>query len=262
MQKFLLRIVVLALFGLVVVGDANSATVRVGRLIVHADGGFTPQTLPRRTYAPISFKGHIDIGSTDSGPVVPLKQVRLDFDRDGRLTTGGLPVCPPAKIENTTPKQARKRCGDALVGTGHAEAAVAVAGGASIVIASPLSLFNGPRQGGQPTVVGHARTNFPKPETYVVQVPIEHRSGAFAYRATIDVPELAEGLASVTHAEGTIGRRYRAGGVKRSYTSARCSDGVLETRGRLLFADGTIIEGSVFRACYVPSQRPGHRGSR
>ena len=135
------------------------------------------------------------------------------------------------------------------------EAAVPVAGGASVVIASPLSLFNGPRQDGRPTVVGHARTEFPKPQTYVVQVPIERRHGAFAYRATIDVPELAEGLASVTHADATIGRRYRAGGVERSYTSARCSDGVLETRGRLEFADGTVIEGSVFRACYVPSPR-------
>jgi hypothetical protein len=252
MRKFLLRIAALAALGLIFVATANSATVRVGRVVVHADGGFTPQTLPRHTYAPISFKGHIDIGSTDAGPVVPLKQVRLDFDKDGRLHTKGLPVCPPGKIENTTPRQARQRCGGSLVGTGHAEAVVPVQGGASIVLSSPLSLFNGPKHGGMATVVGHARTDFPRPQTYVVQVPIEPRSGPFAYRATIDVPELAEGKASVTHVDGRVGRRYKAGGRNRSYTSARCSDGVLETRGRLEFTDGTVIEGSVFRACYVP----------
>jgi hypothetical protein len=252
MRKFLLRIALVVLVALVAVGDANSATVRVGRVVVHADGGFTPQTLPRHRYVPISFKGYLDIASTDSGPVVPLKQVRLEFDRDGRLSTRGLPVCPKARIEDTTPRQARRRCGKALVGKGNAEAAVPVAGGGSLVISSPLSLFNGPRVGGRPSVVGHAQTHFPTTQTYVVQVPIERESGPFAYSATIDVPELAEGLAAVTHVDGRVGRRYRARGKKRSYTSARCSDGVLETRGRLEFADGTIIEGSVFRACFVP----------
>lgn len=254
MRKFLLRIGFLALVGLVVAAEANSATLRVGRLIVHADGGFTPQTLPRRSYAPISFEGHVEVGSTDSGPVVPLKQVRLSFDRDGRLDTRGLPVCRPAAIENATPAQARQTCAKALVGTGTVKAAVTTPGGAEFVIESPLSLFNGPRVGDMPTVVGHARTEVPTPETYVLEVPIERTHGAFAYRATIDVPEIAKGMAAVIHADATVGRRYKAGGVKHSYTSARCSDGVLETRGRLTFADGTIIEGSVFRACF-PARR-------
>jgi hypothetical protein len=244
------------IIALALAGHANSAFVRVGRIVVRADGGFTPQKLPRHSYAPISFKGHIDIHSTDSGPIPPLEEVRLDFDKDGRLSTKGLPVCPPARIEGTTPKQARKLCGGALVGTGHAEAAVPVEGGAAVVITSPLSLFNGPRLNGRPTVVGHARTNFPTPKTYVLQVPIEKEHGPFSYRVTIHVPDIAEGLASVTHADGIVGRRYKAGGTKRSYTSARCSDGVLETRGRLLFADGTVIEGSVYRACVVPHRHP------
>jgi hypothetical protein len=258
MPKFLLRIGFLALFGFLVAVNANGATVRVERIVVHADGGFTPQTLPRHTYAPISFKGHIDIQSTDSGPVVPLEEVRLDFDKDGRLATRGLPVCPPARIEGTTTRQARGLCGGALVGTGHAEAALAVEGGASIVIATPISVFNGPRLNGRPTVVGHGRTSFPKPETYVLQIPIVREHGPYSYSATIHVPKLAQGLAAVTHVDASIGRSYKAGGVERSYTSARCSDGILETHGRLLFADGIVIEGSVFRACFVkPPRRRG-----
>jgi hypothetical protein len=258
MQKFLLRIGFLALFGLLVAVNANGATVRYERILVHADGGFTPQTLPRRAYAPISFKGHIDIQSTDSGPVVPLEEVRLDFYKDGRLSTKGLPVCPPARIEHTTTARARRLCKGALVGSGHAEAAVEVEGGASIVIATPISIFNGPRLNGRPTVVGHGRTNFPKPETYVLQIPIVKEHGPYSYSATIHVPKLAQGLAAVTHVDASIGRRYLAGGAKRSYTSARCSDGILETHGRLLFAGDTPIEGSVFRACFV--KKPHRRG--
>lgn len=251
MQKFLLRIGFLALFGLLVAVNANGATVRVERIVVHADGGFTPQTLPRHSYAPIAFKGHVDINSTDSGPVVPLEEVRLDFDRDGRLSTHGLPVCQPARIEHATVKQARRRCGKALVGTGHAEASLQIEGGAAIVVATPISIFNGPRLNGRPTVVGHGRTNYPTPETYVLQIPIVKEHGAYSYSATIHVPKLAGGQAAVTHVDARIGRRYLSGGVKRSYTSARCSDGILETHGRLLFEGGTVIEGSVFRACFV-----------
>jgi hypothetical protein len=33
--------------------------------------------------------------------------------------------------------------------------------------------------------------------------------------------------------------------------SARCSDGILQTQGYLSFADGTVIYGSLFRACAV-----------
>ena len=49
----------------------------------------------------------------------------------------------------------------------------------------------------------------------------------------------------LTHVDVDVGRRYSFGGRKRSYTSARCSDGILRTHGRFSFSDGTIIDGSV-----------------
>jgi hypothetical protein len=268
MQKFRLRLAgsppgrrTLCLIGialaLVFVAGADGALVRVGRLVVHADGGFTPRTLPRHSFAPIDFKGHVDITSTDSGPVPTLQRVRLDFDRDGRLGTRGLPVCRPVQIERTSPKVARRRCKGALVGTGHIDVAIPVFGGLTVTLRSPASVFNGPRQGGNPTVVGHAQVPF-LGETYVLAIPIERLHGAFAYRATVDVPPIAGGTGAITHVDGKIGRRYRSGGVDRSYTSARCSDGVLETRGRLDFTDGTVIEGSVYKPCAVRTRRSAH----
>jgi hypothetical protein len=122
-------------------------------------------------------------------------------------------------------------------------------GQATVEVRSPLTLFNGPRQDGHPTVLAHARTTFPSPQTYVVVVAIERRGAAGPYRATFEVPPIAAGYGALTHVDLEVGRRYRHGGGARSYVSARCSDSVLETRGSFAFADGTIISGTVFKPC-------------
>lgn len=228
--------------------QANAAKVRVGTLVLRADGGFQPHVLPRRTRVPISFQGHADIETTDGSMPPALRRIRLDFDRDGLLTTAGLPVCEPGSIEGTGPKQARRICGGALVGTGRVDAEIGLAG-IRVGVRSPLSLFNGPRGTGVATVIAHAQTSVPVVQTYVVVIPIERRGGAYSYRATFDLPEIAGGLGALTHVDARIGRRYRAGGAERSYVSARCSDGILETLGYASFADGTVISGNIFKPC-------------
>ena len=114
-----------------------------------------------------------------------------------------------------------------------------------------MTFFNGPRQDGHPTVILHARTTVPAVQTFVITIPIERRGGAYRYRATIDVPPIFGGLGSLVHLDAKIGRHYRFGGRERSYTSAGCGSGVLRTRGRFTFGDGTIIEGSVEKGCTV-----------
>jgi hypothetical protein len=246
-------LVAVLLLGAATVADA--ALVRVGRVVVRADGGFTPQALPRKKYAPISFQGNADIASTDGGPPPKLLRARLDFDRDGRLSTRGLPVCAPNRIDNAAPKAARRICAKALVGTGEVAAAMDLPGLSGFRVRSPLSVFNGPRVGGHPSVVGHAWTTVPEREVFVTVIPIEKHSGPYSYTATAEIPEIADGAGTLTHLDARIGRRYRAGGSRRSYVSARCSDGVMETRGRLDFDDGTVIEGSLFKPCSVVRPR-------
>ncbi|MGC1853409.1 MAG: hypothetical protein WA687_13325, partial [Solirubrobacterales bacterium] len=154
-------------------------------------------------------------------------------------------------IEGATPQQARERCRAAIVGTGQIAAAVPLPLLGRIEMRSPLTLFNGPRRDGHPTVIGHAQAPFPVSETYVVVVPIERRRGTYGYRAAFDVPLIAGGLGSLTRGKLKIGRRYSAGGSDRSYVSARCSDFILQTRGSFSFADGTVIYGDAFKVCRV-----------
>jgi hypothetical protein len=239
-----------ALLAAALAGIAGGATVRVGALVLRADGGFAPRLLPKRTYAPIRFQGHAEIDTTNGAPPPPLKRVRLDFDRDGRLTTAGLPTCSPSTIEGSSPTQARRACARALVGTGHVRAAITLPGRDRVDVTSPLSLFNGPRQDGDATVLAHAQTTFPSLQTYVMVVPVERlRSRYYGYRATLDLPEIAGGYGALTHIDAKVGRRYRAGGAERSYISARCSDSILETIGYVSFADGTVISGTIFKPC-------------
>ena len=126
---------------------------------------------------------------------------------------------------------------------------LALEGQAPFRVRSPLTLFNGPRQEGKPSVIFHAQTTVPALQTFAVVIPIERRGGGYAYRATTDVPPIAGGRGALTRVEVDIGKRFRYGGADRSYVSARCSDGVLETRGRFTFADGKIIDGSVEKPC-------------
>lgn len=239
-----------AIGAVVLAGAAGAATVRVGSLVLHADGGFTPQLLPKRTFAPIHFQGYGEVKTTDGSLPPALQQVKLDFDRDGRLTTAGLPVCQPAKIEAASPGLARRRCADAIVGTGRIGAAVPLPLLGRIELRSPLTLFNGPRRNGNPTVILHAQAPFPVSETYAVVVPIERRGGAtYGYHSEFDVPSIAGGLGSLTYISAKVGRIYRSHGAERSYVSARCSDSILQTQGYFSFADGTVIYGSIFKVC-------------
>jgi hypothetical protein len=232
-------------------GAANGALVKVGNLVLTADGGFTPRVLPRKAFAPIAFKGHADLKAVDGSVPAPVQRIVLDFDRDGRLSTAGLPICQPASLEEVTPDEARSRCHGAIVGTGHVSVLIAREGQPPLPASSLLTLFNGPRLEGVPTVILHARTTVPATQNFVVTIPIETRRGLYRYRATIDVPPIAAGRGSIVHLDAAVGKRYRYRGTERSYASARCGDGILRTHGRFSFADGTIIDGSVEKACTV-----------
>jgi hypothetical protein len=242
---FLLGVVVVVLGA----GVAHGAEIRLGPLVLRADGGFTPQLLPRHRFAPIEFQGHADITMTNGAVPPAAQRIRLWFDRDGRLDAAGLPVCPPGEIEDATPQQARGRCRSAVVGSGHLGAVIVLPGLAPVRIRAPLTLFNGPREGGDPTVLVHTQTTYPAVETFVVPVRVEPAHGLYRYRTDFAVPQLAGGYGSLTHVDVDVGRRFRSHGRRHSYASARCSDYILQTHGLVSFADGTVISGDLFKAC-------------
>jgi hypothetical protein len=221
-----------------------TALVETREVRIEVDASFQPRNLPVKSFAPVQFSGSLKVAKPGGGQPPALDQIVLDFDRDGRLDVGGLPTCVPESIAQASVEEARRICKSAIVGTGEIEALVTLPVSGNLVpTSSPLTLFNGPRLEGKPTVIVHARTTVPATQTYAFTVPIEKRPGEFRYRATVDIPPLAGGLGAVTKISATIGRRYSAGGKQRSYVSARCSDHILRSHGAFTFANGLTIEG-------------------
>jgi hypothetical protein len=237
-------------------GGANAALVEIGDLVLHADGDYTPHTLPRRAYAPIEFEGHFDLRSKTGPRPTALQQLIVSFDRDGHLDAAGLPTCAPEQVANLGVAEARALCKGAIVGTGHVEAVIAI-GGETFHASSPLTLFNAPPIEGNPAVVLHARTTSPAIQVFAIPVPIERRAGRFRYRAVVNLPPILGGNGSITHFDVKVGRRFRVDGRPHSYVAARCTDSVLEARGHFTFADGTVIDGGVEKYCRPILRRPG-----
>jgi hypothetical protein len=133
-----------------------------------------------------------------------------------------------------------------------AHAAVEFATGQRIPVSSPITLFNGPRTRGFPTVLAHAYTTVPIRTTFVVPVVIEtiHR-GEFGYRTRIDVPTIAGGAGTLISGRLKIGRRWTHRGRRHSFVNARCEVGHLQLRGEFSFTDGTYVKGGLVKSCGV-----------
>ncbi len=241
-------VILCALAALPAAALGGGALVEVNDLVLRANGGFVPRSLPRQRFTPIDFQGHVDLSGKGGGAPPALEQIVLDFDRDGRLSAGGLPTCSPEQVANASVAEARRTCRGAIVGTGHVEALVALADG-PLAGGSEVTIFNGPILAGKRTVLFHARAPAPIDQTFAILIPIERRRGDFRYRATVNLPPIAAGLGAITHIDVKVGRRFSVDGKRRSYVSARCSDGILRTHGRFTFSDGTIVDGSVEVPC-------------
>jgi hypothetical protein len=244
---------VLALAAAGIALGASSVTkvhLQAGNLLVIGEGGFTPSLLPKNVDAPITIFGKGHLGTVDGSLPPVLKTIEFEFDKHGSVQTVGLPVCTAAKLQATTVPQARKLCPGAIVGKGFGHAIVKFPEQAPIPVSSPITIFNGPRQGGDPTVFAHFYTTVPIVTTFVVPVRIETiHNGRYGYRVHAEIPKIANGAGIPISGSIRIGRRWTYKGVKHSYINARCPDGRLQAVGQFGFSDGTLLQGSFINPC-------------
>ena len=91
MRKTLLRtLVVVAVLALVGAGAAQALKLRIGNIVIVADGGFSPTTLPKHENAPIKLFGHAKFSTVDGTRPSPLRRLVLEFDKHGAVETRGL----------------------------------------------------------------------------------------------------------------------------------------------------------------------------
>ena len=251
MRKSLLRtFAVAATVALVGAASALALRLELGNIVVVADGGFTPTTLPKREPAPIELHGYGKISTKDGATPPVLETITLWFDRHGEVETRGLPVCTPDKLAATTTAAARKLCPGAIVGTGFGKAVVAFPDQPPIPASSPITLFNGAPKNGNPTVLAHAHLTVPAPTTFVVPIEIQRiRNGRYGFRAVARIPEIAGGSGVPIYGRLEIGREWTYKGRRLSYANASCPDGRLQAKGKFTFKDGSVLPGALFSPC-------------
>jgi len=255
MRKTLLRTVALlsalALVG-VWAGAAQAIKLRIGNIVITANGGFAPTKLPKRRNAPIKLYGNAKFSTTDGTRPSPLRTLTLEFDKHGAVETRGLPKCTRRKIVATTVKTARRNCRGSIVGKGFGSALVVLPEQRGIRASSPLTLFNGPRRHGNPTVLGHAYLNYPAPTTYVILIEIQKiRNGRYGFKTVAEFPRIANDYGSPLSGRLTIGRKWKHRGRTLSFANAHCADGRLQARAEFSFKDDSFVQGTVFKPCKV-----------
>ncbi len=247
-----LAVAIASALTLAVAASALAIRIQAGNIVVTGDGGFTPRALPKNVNAPITIFGHGKISTVDGTLPPVLKTIQFEFDKHGSVETIGLPICTAAKLQSTTVPQARKLCPGAIVGKGRGHAIVQFPEQAPIPVSSPITIFNGPRKGGDPTVLAHAYTTVPVPTTFVVPVRIETiHNGRYGYRVKATIPKIAGGFGVPISGSLRVGRRWTYKGREHSYVNARCADGRLQARGQFEFKDGTFMQGTFLKACKV-----------
>lgn len=237
---------------LVVAGTASAVKIDFGNIVMEIDGGFAPQALPAKEMAPIKAWGSMEIDTKDGEWPPVLKTMRLEFDKNGDVETRGLPACTYRKLDDTVTKDARRFCGKSIVGKGMGEAVVILPDSRPIKAKAPLTIFNGPKKGGDPTVLAHAYMTVPAPTTYVVPIRIlDINKGRYGHEINVKIPKIAGGWGIPLGGKVEIGHNWKFKGKKLSYIKAMCKGGRLQARGFFDFDDGSKLNGSVFNGCKV-----------
>ncbi len=249
----LVAVLVLAMIsGALGARSVTKVHLQIGNLVVDGEGGFAPKALPQKVEAPITIFGHGKISTVDGSFPPVLKTIEFEFDKHGSVDTTGLAKCSAGKLQATTVPQARKLCPGAIVGTGRGSAVVVFPEQRPIPVSSPITLFNGPRKGGDPTFYAHAYTTVPVATTFVVPVRIEKiRNGRYGYRVRAEIPKIAGGAGIPLSGSINVGRKWTFKGKKHSYINARCADGHFQATGDFGFKDGSRLKGTFITPCQI-----------
>jgi hypothetical protein len=231
---------------------AAAITTQLGDLKVSATAEFQPRAFPEHGTLPASFASIVRIKTVDGDQPPALKSLTFEFDKHGKLNFNGVPTCTAAKLEGTTPSEARQRCAGALLGTGTGKARVEMPGKAPFTISSPISIFNAPPEGGRPAMIAHAYETVPSPQALLVPFTIEKvNHGRYGYRTEIQLPPIAGGNGAAILAEAKFGRTFNRHGHKVGYAEAECVGGRLQVYGKLTFADGSHLQSLLTSPCHT-----------
>lgn len=232
-----------AIAGPTVVGkDGNTQSI---------DSKIAPKKLSKTTLTPASLRVTTKTTSTTAANGVPSPAIHavVDFDKNARLYTKGIPTCDPAKLQSTSTEVALQLCGKAKIGTGAASALLPV-GAQVYTVNQTVTAFNGVPQGGKPIVVLHTYGTTPIQTTLVLVGPVtNYNKEGYGPRLDLEIPKIAGGTGALTDFQVKIDKKYFYKGKKRSFVSAKCTSGKLKARGTFTFLDGEQLTAFSTQGC-------------
>jgi hypothetical protein len=253
-RKPILLLALVALLALIVATTADGSPNRklwcVANICIADDGGISPQKLPRHEKAPVTALLNGEITTKDGSHPPAFESMDLKIEKNISMDSRGLPTCRLGQLKATSSAVARKACGEAVVGSGHAEVEVAFPEQPPFRSTGPMILFNGGTKGATTTLLLHAYVDVPAPTAIVVPAKITRlRDDRFGMRIQATIPRIAGGSGSVTEFELKVGRKYTYKGREKSFLRASCPDGSWMAKGEAKFVDGTTLHISHLFPC-------------
>jgi hypothetical protein len=140
-----------------------------------------------------------------------------------------------------------------LVGTGRAQAQIALPEQPPFNASGKLLIFNGAPKGGKQVLILHVYAHVPAPTTFVTTAVIGKAKGKYGTSADVAIPTIVAGQGSLIAFNATLKKTWTYKGQKQSLLLATCPTGHLYAHGDFAFADGERLSGDVARSC-APTQ--------
>jgi hypothetical protein len=213
------------------------------------EGGLRPTKLPRHAMAPVTLLLGGEISNPQQLQPPALKEVTIDFDKNGTVDARGLPVCKLSRLAGGE-EQLPVLCRKSIVGTGEALVEYRTPTQGSIKVPVLLRLFNGGTRGGTTTLFIQSFIPVGNPTPTIATVKVTRLpNGPYGLQAVTQIPPIADGSGSLLDFNLKIRRLFDYKGVKRSFAAARCLDGHLSAKLSTTFDTGDWIEGTLIRPC-------------
>jgi hypothetical protein len=236
---------------------ASGELVQRGNIFIRFDGGISPNALPRKALAPIAVRIEGTIRTLAGQHPPALRTIRIALNREGRLSTRGLPVCHRNQIDSATPSEALATCGPALVGSGGIVARTSFEDQSPYLLRGDLLFFNAVVHG-RPAIFGHLYQSFPAPITNIIDFSIRRTGGTFGTVIAGTLPTSVNRNGYLKSIFLQLQRSYVFRGRPRAYLSARCAappgfPGALFpfARASMTFDGGRTLSSTLVRSCKV-----------
>ncbi|HEX5609969.1 MAG TPA: hypothetical protein VFX45_07750 [Solirubrobacterales bacterium] len=222
-------------------GDGNTQSV---------DVKIAPKKLSKTAFTPASLQVTTKTTTTTHANGVPSPAIHaiVDFDKNAKLYTKGLPTCDPGKLQNSSTEVAEQLCGKAKIGGGTANALLPA--GQVYTVNQVVTAFNGVPQGGKPTVILHTYGTTPIQTTLVLVGKVSsYNKEGYGPRLDLEIPKIAGGTGALIDFQVKIDKKYSFKGQKRSFISAKCTSGKLKARAAFTYLDGESLTALSTQPC-------------